>query len=290
MTATSRLILKYVSRSRKAEGLNRRNWWNIPALAACIDRRICPEHETGALGAVRVAANGRPFPLAVSVGCGSGKKERRLLQAGVVERFELYEISPDQAERARELAREEGLSDRVKIRIRDVFKEPAKPKYDLVYWDHALHHMFDVEKALTWSMTVLKPGGLLFVNDYVGPNRLQWKRSEIDFARKFVERHAGVVDVRPTDLRYSSLLGRLRIMYRDPSEAPQSDRIMTAFERQTGQPMRAIGGAMIHLCGPFVTAVEEPSHRIFDDLIQWDDLALQRGLNHFAVGQWRKPM
>jgi hypothetical protein len=34
--------------------------------------------------------------------------------------------------------------------------------------------MFDVDGAVAWSKTVLKPGGVMYVEEFVGPDRFQW--------------------------------------------------------------------------------------------------------------------
>ena len=289
MIKSSTLLLRRVAGHRKQERGDRRFWWSSDALVSHINRQISPEHETGVPGALRAAAGGTPLGLAVSVGCGTGVKERRLMRAGLVERFDLFEISPDQARRAEAGAREDGLGERVSVHAEDVFRRPVEAKYDLVYWDHALHHMFDVDAAIGWSIAVLRPGGLLLVNDYVGPTRLQWRRSEVTFARGFVAASPELEGTGPVRLRPGSPLRRLRMMYRDPSEAPQSDRIMTAFERRTGTPMTPLGGALIHMCGDLATRFEDPAHPIYARLIDWDQRALQRGMTHFAFGLWRKP-
>ena len=46
--------------------------------------------------------------------------------------------------------------------------------YELVHWNNSLHHMLNVEEAVEWSWKVLKPGGLFYINDIVGPDRFQW--------------------------------------------------------------------------------------------------------------------
>lgn len=266
-------------------------WWASPALRAHVDRRICPDHETGVPGLLRTVVGGRTLARGVSVGAGTGAKELRLLRTGLVEHFTLYELSEARAEKARAGAAAAGLGERVTVRVADAFAEPAAPRHDLVYWDHALHHMMDVDAALAWSVASLRPGGVLLVNDYVGPTRLQWTRTEVDRARAFLAAHADALGVRPGSLRYSTPLGRLRQMVRDPSEAPQSDRIEAAFERRCGGAMRPVGGAMIHLCASHVLAVAgaDDDHPLLGELVRADLAALEAGLYHFAAAGWVKP-
>lgn len=269
-------------------GNNTRPWWNSPTLASYINSEICPDHESGVIGALRTATDGAPLALGVSVGAGMGGKERALLKAGLVKKFILYEVSEKRAEAAQKIAHQEGLGDRVESRLGDVFKEETSREFDLVYWDHALHHMLDVDQAVKWSVDVLRPGGWLLVNDYIGPTRLQWTRQEVDRAREFLAQYGASIGVQPTDLKRKTILHRWRQMYRDPSEAPQSDHIEGAYRRHTGTDLRLIGGTMVHLCGGFLTPLEDQTAPIFQDLLDWDAKARDDGFSHFAFGLWQK--
>jgi SAM-dependent methyltransferase len=169
----------------------------------------------------------------------------------------------------------------------DAFARPHAP-YDLVYWDHALHHMLDVRKALDWSVAALAPGGLLVVNDYVGPTRLQWTRPEVRMARAYMAAAAPHLGgARP--VRYKiPLISRWRMALRDPSEAPQSDRILAAARAACGGFLEPIGCAMINICGPVVVPATDEGNPALPLLIEWDRRAEAAGFAHFAFGIWQK--
>lgn len=269
---------------------SRLNWFNKPRLVRYMNRCISPETGNGALGAVQHLLAGATLGRGISVGCGDGTKEQRFLEAGLVGHFDLFEVSPTYADAAVRLAAEAGLADRVRVTVGDAFAHDTAGRYDLVYWDHSLHHMMDVDRAIAWSVDVLAPGGWLVINDYVGPTRLVWRRQEVDFARKFLKSHQVRLGFDPTALRYKHVVDRVRLMLRDPSEAPQSDRIMAAFQQRCGFAMRPLGGVMIHLCAPFLERIEHEDDPVYDALLAWDMRALEEGHNHFAFGSWQKPV
>ncbi len=99
------------------------------------------------------------FVHGVSTGCGEGAKEIDLLKSGVVQRFDLYEISKTRIDKCLSLADKFGVADRINIRQVNAFDEPVTARYDLVYWNNALHHMLDVSKAIQWSFDCLQVGG-----------------------------------------------------------------------------------------------------------------------------------
>jgi len=274
------------SRTRKT----RANWWHSPTLQAYVDARISPETGRGVIGAFARRLAGRQLGRGLSIGAGEGSKETALVAAGLVDRFELYELSELRCARGRAAAAAAGISDRLTFHAADAFAREHLP-YDLVYWDHALHHMLDVAKALTWSVAALKPGGYLVINDYVGPTRLQWTRAEVRLARAFMAAAAAFLDGPPSRVPYKvPLVSRWRQMLRDPSEAPQSDRILDAARAACGGFAPApIGGALINICGPHITPATEEGNLALDLLTVWDRRAEAQGFSHFAFGIWQKP-
>ena len=102
-----------------------------------------------------------------------GAKELALVKEGIVGNFTLYDISAKFMARAKQNFDESGLGNQVTCVESDPVADTTS-RFGLVYWDHALHHMFNVERYLAWSRSVLLPGGVLLINDYVGPNWLQW--------------------------------------------------------------------------------------------------------------------
>lgn len=286
----TRSLMKIAARRWDANSaVPTRNWWTSPALAGHVDRMISPETGRGVIGALSVHPGYAAARRAVSVGCGAGRMERDLMRAGLAEAFDLFEISQVRADEARAASAREGLADRVAVRQENCFEVDTAGRYDLVFWNHALHHMFDVDAAVRWSIDALAPGGWLVINDYVGPTRLQWTRAEVDLAREFLRRHADRIAAAPETLRYKNVVTRAIQHWRDPSEAGQSDLIPASVEKRCGAPLRPIGGAMIHLCAPYVTHVEDQDDPIYRDLIDWDLAALEKGFSHFAFGVWRKP-
>ncbi|TFL19703.1 class I SAM-dependent methyltransferase [Jannaschia formosa] len=289
MAAIDRLLTWKAGR-RWSSAPRTRNWWTIPALNDEIERRIANGAGRGVPDLLRAALGGKTAARGVSVAAGDGAKERRLMAAGLVRHFTLYEVAGTRAEAAREAARRDGMADRVEMILGDAFAAPAEPRFDLVTWDHALHHMMDVDDALRWSIEVLRPGGLLLVNDYIGPKRLQFPFSQVRAARAFLRVHAAVLGDVALQVRRRTPVSHLRQILRDPSEAPQSELIPEAWKRRTVLPIRRIGGQLIHLCAPPIAGAVGETHPIYDDLIAADAaLADTPDGSHFAVGLWRKP-
>ena len=171
----------------------------------------------------------------------------------------------------------------------DAFKRKHDP-YDLVYWDHSLHHMMDVDAAVAWSIQNLKPGGYFLVSDYIGPTRLQWQRAEVERARHCVAEVSKAAGQALPLPHFKTLISRIRMMIKDPSEAPQSDRIIDACKRYCGGfSPKPIGCAMINICGPLIVPHVNENDQAIEVFIEHDLEAESAGFSHFAFGIWQKP-
>jgi SAM-dependent methyltransferase len=284
--AVSVLASRAWDREEASHGVS---WWSSPTCQAYYNRAVCGEPVTapseGCRVVLRKALKGRKLDRGVSVGCGAGLKEIYILQEELVQSFDLWEIAPNLADEGRQNAAAAGVADRITYHLGDAFAETAEATYDLVNWDHSLHHMSDVDAALAWSVKVLKPGGFILINDYIGPNRLQFTRNEVERANAFLAQSA--IDHR---LGRSSLFTKLRQWYRDPSEAPQSELIAEAVKRRLpGAELTPIGGTLLNMLGgtvvPFAKNDDAP---VVTALTQEDAKLKNEGYSHFAFALWQK--
>lgn len=283
-----RLLYKLSGRKWKAPKPGRR-WQDNAPIVEYLNTLICPEHETGVAGAIRAASGGKTLARGVAVGAGTGVNERALINAGLVDHFDLYEVSADRVAQAKAAASEAGMADNFSVYLEDAFDTDHPGEYDIVYWQNALHHMPDIDRALEWSVTALKPGGMLVIHDYVGPTRLQWRRGEVNAARAFLAENAHLIEVDRVRVKYGTPFRRFKQFWRDPSEAPHSDKIEASYTRHTGDKLHILGGSMIHLCAGFIVGLEHKDPEIQNRLIRLDQQMRDKGIYHFAFGLWTKP-
>ena len=167
-----------------------------------------------------------PLERGLSIGCGEGNFERTLRNLEVVRGLDAYDVAPRLIQRAKALAKKEGIRG-IRFKVADVEKlSLPRDRYDFVAFSHSLHHVSDPDALLAKVAHALKPGGVLYVDDYVGPSRDEWldeKRAddELRYAR---EEFATL----PDDLKLWPLNPPLD--FSDPSEMIRSDRIAAAIE------------------------------------------------------------
>lgn len=107
----------------------------------------------------------------LSLCCGFGSIERRFLSTlGTVESCKGLDISEGALCVAKDRIKEEKLT-KVIYEYADLNTyEWEENKYDLVIANGALHHLKSLEKVFEGIKRTLRPGGLLYAYEYVGPS------------------------------------------------------------------------------------------------------------------------
>lgn len=233
----------------------RTRWWMHPAILRHINAVVCGEALDGPWAGLeqrmRGLLNGKSFTRGLSVGCGSASKELHLLQEGIVGHFDLFEISAERIALGQASAARRGVTDRANFHAQDAFAQNLDSHYDLVYWNNALHHMFDVRQALHWSRDRLRPGGWLVMDDYVGGTRFQWPEDQLDIAsrvrRALPERLLRDPAQPQRDCATSVKRPRLaRMLATDPSEAADSANILPALREIFPEAQIMLTGGVVY--------------------------------------------
>lgn len=272
-------------------------WWESEYIVKRINRRVCGEPLPGmSSGLHRVAAerfaDRLPFARGVSIGCGTGSKERNVIRSGLVQHFTLFELSSVAVEQGRAQAEQAGLSASMTFRMEDgLAAETREGVYDVVYWNNALHHMFDVKAALEWSRRVLREGGVLLMDDFVGPTYSQWSDRLLQInnaVRAALPPQYLRCPGRP-DLMLAPQVQRTpvaSIMATDPSECADSGNILPEIMRIFPDAwVQKTGGGIYHLALNDIlhNIVAAQDYDLLDKLLDLDDQCVEIGETHYAV-------
>jgi len=242
----------YISKRPKRE-----SWWqsdlvkrHVNILVANVDSNILSD---GLNSLLLKRLRGKRLKQGVSVGCGNGDKEIRLLQLNVVEKFILFELSEEMVRVVKDKAIRLNLADRIEIRLENAFLHDfTDVKIDFIHWNNSLHHMFDVPAAIKWSYDILESDGVFYMDDYVGPTRFQYSEKAIhivneirdDLPHKYLKSqyHDGqyfghYINCDPNI--FETALG-------DPSEAVDSGRILKSLKDYFPEAEIILTGGIIY--------------------------------------------
>lgn len=244
------------ARARQPETVSLR-WWQSKQVLRHVNKKICGQPMDGFAAGVRrwlrSEIGDRTLDHAISVGCGSGGKEIWFIQDDLVNEFDLFEISQKRVDVGVDKAQRAGLADRMHFFVADAFTCAEAGKYDLVHWDSAMHHMLDVPAAVEWSWRVLKPGGYIVINDYIGPDRFQISDRNLEVAsrvlrslpQEFLENGSKPGTFVPREL---IRVAPEKLKAADPTEAADSSRIVPSVsERFRHGRWVMLGGGIYHI-------------------------------------------
>jgi len=164
-----------------------------------------------------------PFENVLIVGCGNGWLERRLYDNGVSKNFEAFDIS----EKYIQQAEQEKGNRPIKYFIDDInnLQNINSKKYDAVFNFAILHHATEIENAMKKLAGCLKPNGLMFNEEYVGPAKNQYDDKHLEL----------MLDVNsdlPEQFRSKNTLRPPLANFRiEPTEAIHSDLVRPVFEK-----------------------------------------------------------
>ncbi|WP_156900363.1 class I SAM-dependent methyltransferase [Flavobacterium filum] len=169
----------------------------------------------------------------LSIGCGEGRHERKFAVSGLFSKVIGVDISNERIERATQTALENNLNiEYVAGDFHQMIVE--KESFDVILFDSSLHHFNDINGFLKKEIfPLLKTEGILVANEFCGPNRLQWKKEQLDFANELLKelpkKYKTRIDGKSVK-RKVYRPGLIRMLLVDPSEAPDSAHLKKALQ------------------------------------------------------------
>lgn len=240
------------------------------------------------------------FERGISIGCGTAQKEMQLVANDLVGSFDLYELSDLVIAEGEKKAKKLGIQDRINFHNENIFESSTRvlEKYDLVHWDNSLHHMFDAPEAIRWSVNALKNGGVLIVDDYMGPSYMQIAEKDRLFAdatRQSLEERYLINPSNGLVSNVSPNIPKQKFLDTDPSEMADSGNIIPGLKKHCSGVEIINGGGVLFflglrpLFGNFRTDSTEDSE-LLASLLEMDALYSKvTGSIFHGFACWKKP-
>jgi len=258
-------------------------WMNHPAVRQRINRRVTGDPALWPVQwLARVVPDRVPFARAVNVGCGTGHLEASLLDHGIVARITGVDRSAAAVEEARRRAAEAGHAGAASFAVGEAesFLERERD-LDAVFFHASLHHFERPPEILGLVRRALKPSGVLYVDEYVGPARGEW-------TWRHLLRWNALYRTLPAAARRTRVIRR-PINREDPTEAIASSAILPAIgEHFRVLARRDYGGQLLAPIYPSLRRPDQPGgpvpeafDRIVVDLLDREDRQLARGGGSF---------
>lgn len=164
-----------------------------------------------------------PFKKILIVGCGNGWLERRLFDSKIGLEFDAFDISEKYVSEAKRLSGNRPITyfiDNV-----NSMEKISEKKYDAIFNFAVLHHTENLDYAMKKLSKSLKPCGLMFNEEYVGPARNQYSDEHLfhmyEVMSHLPEKFRSKNPLRPP-------LANFRV---EPTEAIHSDLVIPSFKK-----------------------------------------------------------
>lgn len=171
----------------------------------------------------------------LSIGSGKCKHEFKFASHNNFEEILCTDISEKLINEAKKIAKKKSYNN-IGFKVQNLYKyEIPENSFDIILFHASLHHFKNIDYLLgTKLKKALKKNGLLIINEYVGPNRIQYPKHQIEHINKALK-------VIPKKFRQRFKLkiyknkiygsGLLRMIIADPSECVKSESIMPAIHK-----------------------------------------------------------
>ena len=201
---------------------------------------------------------GRPQRV-LAIGSGMAFIEEHLLANDMVGHITAYEMSPTAVRAALQRVADKPYADRLVMKSADVLKEDLEPgSFDMVFVQAAIHHFFEIEEMFELFHRVLRPDGLLWYDEYVGPDHHMYDRHVLDLMNEINDCLAPGyrVDIVANEGRVRDAVPEPSLefmMQHDPSEGVHASRILPLTYQYFDVIQRQdYGGAIMR---PFFTGI-----------------------------------
>ncbi|HEV7574006.1 MAG TPA: class I SAM-dependent methyltransferase [Thermoanaerobaculia bacterium] len=250
------------------------SWMAHPDVRHYINRSIGGQEADWPMDWFQRRYPGQTFANVLSIGCGSGALERDLVRRGIATSVEAFDASPASIDLARKLAADEGFSGAIHYSIADFNAVTLeRSRFDLICFHQSLHHVEALEHLLLQVRRALKPGGMLYLDEFVGPSRTFWNEYTVRWYRAFYQTF-------PRSVRYFDQLA-IPIQKEDPSEAIRSSEILSRLLIGFSiEEFRGYGGNIMAVLFPNCV-VEQLTDEQVRTMIAAEESMIGAGAPHF---------
>ena len=257
-----------------------RTWLAEPVVRHAVNERITGHPGSWTMAWFKENYAIEPFGRGLSLGCGEGALERDVMEKEICREMVGLDLSNEAVTRASALARAAGL-DSINYRLGDMnHLELEEESFDIGFFHQSLHHVEALDSCLATVRRALRPGALLYLDEYIGPSRGDWRRELIAEAEEVYARL-------PRQIKRSRRV-TLPVDWRDPSEAVRSAEIVEHLERYfVLREQRDYGGNLLSVIHPLLKpdVLTTPlGEEVLTTLVVAEDRLLERGVgSYYAV-------
>lgn len=230
---------------------------------------------------------------------GSGVCSHELIFASYPQFSEVkcVDFSENLLKTAEAIAKEKGFTNMVFSSENVNEMQLPENSLDVVLFHSSLHHFENVDKLLNKIKLALKPNGILVLNDFIGPHRLQYPKEQIHAINHILKYHIP----KKFRKRYQTGIlkesisgpGYFRMYLADPSEAIESEKILPSLRNHfTTLEEKNVGGDLLMLLLKDIAHnfrfENEETQLVLNTIFKEEEKFIADRVGDFVFGVYRK--
>jgi len=279
--------------------LENTNWWDVPAVQTRWNKMISGDYNVDFRDyLINQHLKGKKDLKVLSL--GSGTCQHELYYAGFSEIFTeilCVDLGANNLQQAQQIANDKHLKN-IHFKCEDIYKTKFKNNYyDLVVFHASLHHFSNLDELFKDKiLPALKVDGCLFINEYVGVNRFQFPKKQIQAINKALNIIPDKYKVRSTTSLIKNKFygnGWLRVYLADPSESVSSEDILNTVKNYFNPiDEKSYGGNILmnvfkDIAYNFVE-INPEKQNILNQIFTLEDEYLKENKPDFIIGLYQK--
>lgn len=277
---------------------NTSNWWDIPYVTKRWNVLISGDENINKTEYLyKNLLNEKSNLKLLSLGSGTCEYEMALSSHSCFSKITCVDLAENRIEAAKKKAKFKGICNMEFVCGSIYDLEFKNNNFDIVLFNSSLHHFKPVEELIKEKVvSYLKSDGYLVINEYVGPNRMQYSKKQI----KFINEGLNLIDKKYRVLLGTNLLKRkyygsgiIRMIIADPSECIESIKIIPAIHEAFEVILeKSYGGNILapvlkDISYNFLELDEDKINNL-DRLFKFEDEYLKSNKSDFVFGIYKK--
>lgn len=266
------------------------SWWTINEVKQRWNQLITGDHQVGP-EVYLTNYLAKEHLRVVSLGSGGSDREIHLAQLNPTWTITCVDFSEVRMDMAQEKAQTLGLTN-ISFQTENIYEYPyVESSIDVIMFHSSLHHVKNIKEFIPTISGSLTSEGLLIIDEYVGPNRLQYSSMQLkainDCLDLLPSQYKRIYKTHLIKNRYYGS-GLLRMILADPSECIDSTSILpTIHEYFEILKEKNYGGSLL------MPALKDISHHfngsaesneLLQGLFQFEDDYLSQHPSDFVYG------
>lgn len=297
---SSKLNPNHINRTKSAfndTAIHSSNWWIIPKVQERWNLLVTGNPKTNYIQYTNehYLKDKKDIQM-LSLGSGTCTAELEFARYPSIKKIICVDIAENRINEAKEKAKQQNINS-IDFKIADVHSfDLAENYYDIIFFNSSLHHFKNLEAFLKKIKISLKQDGFLIINEYVGPNRLQYPNNQIKAINEAIKLIPKKYRIRFKSNSFKNRYygsGILRMIIADPSECIESEKILPLIHKDFQiVEEKIIGGNILMSAFKDIShnfiEINKEKEKILDNLFRFEDEYLENNKSDFIFGIYKK--